>query len=221
MKSQKCISCVSNCIKAAGFSKKGSSFYKREKDITYFVVFESPSGTVYCTYCVMPIYMPFQCITFTYGERMKTRFYAKREAPSDEEMANYRNEYTREFTENVIPYFSWVSERFKNKFSPGCTLSTAYQNWGCTGVELLRLMSYSYVYHKNIRIAKKTINEYLLQLNTPGKYGMPYTEECKQKFISEATELLGLTYKSPDDITVYFEDIIRQNEKMLGISLQR
>ena len=217
MKSQKCLSYVSDYIIAEGFTKKKTIFYKREKDITYCVVFYSPSGTVYCTYCVMPLYMPFPGITFTYGRRMKTRFYAKTETPSDEEFAIYRDKYIKEFAEDVIPYFSCISERFDNRFTSGCTLSSAYKNWGCTNVELLRLMSYTYVYYHNVRKAKKTLNMYLMHLTIPSEHIMPYTEECKQRFIDEANELLDLTDKPQDVITNFFYGIIRQNEIMLDI----
>ena len=61
---------LSEFITAAGFSKKGRLFIREHRDIMQCLLFERPSGLVYPTYFIMPLYMPCSARYLTYGRRI-------------------------------------------------------------------------------------------------------------------------------------------------------
>lgn len=57
-------------FQARGFTRRGNLYCKIGFSVACCVLFE-PAGLLYCTYCVIPLYMPSENLYLTYGDRVE------------------------------------------------------------------------------------------------------------------------------------------------------
>lgn len=59
-------------MKSRSFKKRGNLYFNIQNDISFCINLEQPTGLLYCTFSVMPLYMPAQVRYFTYGNRLNS-----------------------------------------------------------------------------------------------------------------------------------------------------
>lgn len=61
---------VAPYFRSRGFSQKGSSFYRTKDNISCRISFEMPTGLIYVTAYIIPLYIPCDNVYLTYGRRL-------------------------------------------------------------------------------------------------------------------------------------------------------
>ena len=95
-----------------GFTRKGNLYNKIKDLLVFCIVFEPVNGTLYCNYCMTPLYMPSEDLYLTYGNRVET-FTRYRLPPldmsqSDETCAAWVRSLTDLLDRRILPFFARI-----------------------------------------------------------------------------------------------------------------
>ena len=99
-----CLAGIQQFLLEKGFKRRGYIFNRIMDDIVQLVSFDKASF-IYCTCCMMPLYIPNDFIYYTYGSRMAARLRAE-DCADAEIMREWTEQLAREFEDKALPFFS-------------------------------------------------------------------------------------------------------------------
>ena len=90
---RKIVNQISPYMKSYGYKFSQKCFYRIQNDIAYCVQFDVPSGFVYASFFIMPLYMPCKNRYYTYGNRISSLYNSRSlplpRAANDEEIEKW------------------------------------------------------------------------------------------------------------------------------------
>lgn len=101
-----CLSGIQPFLLEKEFKRRGYMFYRIRDDIAQLVSFDKVSF-IYCTCCIMPLYIPNDFIFYTYGRRMAARLCVDSCADT-EKVRTWVEQLAYELEEKALPFFSSV-----------------------------------------------------------------------------------------------------------------
>lgn len=211
MNTRKVIQSIHSYLIAQGFQKKNNHYFKRDVDVLYCLSFTAPSCLMYCQYFVMPLYMPFSSITYTYGKRMNTKLSSLEKNPSSDAVDDWCVHFRAEYERAVVPYFNWVKQRLTWGIQED--YSNVFQTWGCMAIEVARLSAYTATYQQRKIIAKTALVQYGKQVRSCTLF----SAEIISRMEHEINELTALIATDPQEVSLYFDGVIQKNLAMLKI----
>lgn len=99
-----CLAGIQQFLLEKGFKRRGYIFYRIMDDIVQLVSFGKASF-IYCTCCMMPLYIPNDFIYYTYGSRMAARLRAE-DCADAEKMSEWTEQLACELEDKALPFFT-------------------------------------------------------------------------------------------------------------------
>lgn len=151
-------------MKSCGFNYSRNCFYKINHDIAYCIQFDMPSGFVYATFYVMPLYIPCQNRYYTYGKRINALRNSKlkplNKDAHESEIAKWCEIISYYLDNFIFPFFEKISNPRKivTIMEENRNLLDCY--FACPDVQLYRLRLFSYLYTYEFAKIPGMIKEY-------------------------------------------------------------
>ncbi len=178
-----------------GYTFSEKCFYKIHNDIAYCLEFEKPSGLVYATFFVIPLYVPCQNRYYTYGNRVsslrRSKLLPLSQNASDDELnawCKLLHHYLEVF---VFPFFQKIDTpsklvKFieKKKYLSGPYLF-------CPPEDLCRLQLFSYLYTEDFDSLYSLAEKYPLIIA-----GNTYLTETVRNFYIEENNIVAQLMQS-------------------------
>ena len=210
---QEIIKQVSDLMRQNGFKRRKKVFLKKGNDIIYNVEFDAPSGILYTTFYIMPLYIPAEDRYCCYGNRLNTYSLPllKRDS-SAVEISNWLTSFTRVMEVTVFPFFEEIN-------SPDTLVSwiennpsTIREYFFCSPFLLNRLLMYSYLYLCDIIKLRNIIPDCVSTLNQCSYL----LDGVKNSYLSEINTVSKLVNSSDNMLQGYMAEIIcNMTQKLL------
>ncbi len=144
-----------------GFSKKGKCFYSIRNDIAFCVELDCPSGSLYASFYLVPLYMPAFCRYYTYGNRFD--YLSESSMPcmgsesTEKQQEKWIEGFTQEMQNLILPFFDRVSHPDKLAQYIASTHILPDSYIFCPEIAMHRLLLFTYSYlNKNEEITSQT-----------------------------------------------------------------
>ncbi len=193
------------------FSKK--CFYKIQNDMAYCLQFDMPSGLVYATFFVMPLYIPSQNRYYTYGNRISSLHHSKllplSKSASDDELNVWRELLCYYLEKFVFPFFQEISTPSKLVKVIEKKKYLAGPFFFCPPVQVSRLLLFSYLYTEDFEKLHLLTKKYphIIQDSTF------FTEAVRNFYLEENEVIAQLAQKDIQEARAFcsqtIEDTIR------------
>ena len=188
------------------FKKRGNTFYKCSKNAFFAISFYS-SGL--CVYYVMPLFIPFQDKTLTYGGQLGIALSSTNgNKPDDEKIRIWANRFFEEYYSIVEPFFKALDafiESDRRRF--------VYSKRVCTDIEMSRFLVYLFLYRRDlIHVKDELVNYENLLL-----HGGFFSERVVTMRKAEVEEVYDVVSKGEDCVKNYVEQIVLNTKKVLRI----
>lgn len=204
-------------FQARGFTRRGNLYCKIGSSVACCVLFE-PAGLLYCTYCVIPLYMPSQNLYLTYGDRVEhaSRGRIPPLSPSqsdDTAAAAWIKSLTAWLDRRILPFFDRIDtpeglERFLRK---GYRRVQRY--FRCTKEQYRRLCAYTACMSGHDSLAEKDIRAAVKELDRTTPY--PYAESYKAKCLAELESLRARLAASPSEREGWIQAAVAETRSRL------
>ncbi len=198
-------------LKSEGFSKRGVLYYKYDNIALFGVLFDSP-GLLWCSYFVMPFFMPFEVVVLTYGDRINTVFYSTDKRPSEDIITQWAKSFEKEYYSVISPFFEGFQTVLSNQRS-----ITSCPKCCCSYLQLAKLRIFYYMYNSDVQKAKKELSLYSKMIHKEKALhtGVINREE---KLIEELNKILACGKK---EVEGYIETIVHNTKHVLKIDLEK
>lgn len=180
---------TSSYLCAKGFSCSGRHFYKIANDLAFCVSIEMPSGLVYVTAYVVPLYVPCSYRYYTYGNRLN--YIADIQLPilskTDDlsKIDQWCNLLCQNLDQKIVPFFTQIDSPCKllNYLDKSQNSSTSYIF--CPIADIWRLKMFTYFYVDEYEMLRHAAKQYCKEVKK-----MPFTESVMQERMTEVEEVL-------------------------------
>ncbi len=156
---------ISPFLKQRGFTKSSRTFRIIKNDVAYCVGFDAPSGILYVTVFLMPLYMPCDNVHYTYGNRMSViqniALPVLNKASDSQTIDQWCKMFVGCIDAKVIPFFETIQSpklliRYMETFA--CKAESFIS---CSMLHILRLRLFTYLYLGEYSIVADIAVEYL------------------------------------------------------------
>ena len=206
---KKILSLYNSFFKRYSFSKYSRLFFNCTNNIVKLVSFDCPSSIIYCTYCIMPLYIPSEFIYYSYGRQMKNRINIQGKDTSDAEIATWIEMVEDEIVENAFMFFGEFDSPEKILKFPTVRLK---EHMCCPLDQISLLRAYSFLYCGDFKNAMTAIAESqnLLMSNST------YTQRVRSNKLNELQMLARLVSSGEDTAKAFFQQVIETTSKLLN-----
>ena len=147
LETQKIIQAITPYMRKCLFKRKRKYFYKILENLVFCVEFEKPGELIYVHYYVVPLYIPHECRSFTYGNRVIVNsnhivFKPTREV-DDGDIIECISRIQGYIQMTVLPLFDAVST--PRKLVDAVT-NNVDNMFFCTDIDVLRLQLFTYAF---------------------------------------------------------------------------
>ena len=172
-------------MKSRSFKKRGNLYFNIQNDISFCINLEQPTGLLYCTFSVMPLYMPAQVRYFTYGNRLNSFSLhpiptLKKDA-SDIAVSNWSLQLRSALHSSVFPFFDSISDVPSLNVFLQDDLQNIRKYFFCAEIDIYRLKLYTNLALNNTDILLKMLTDSPRVLerspHIQGEVKRKYTEE--------------------------------------------
>jgi len=182
-------------MKSKGFSFSRNNYYYINNDIAYCVAFEIPCALLYVTAYIMPLYIPSECIYYTYGNRLNVlkgiELPLLRRDSDEKEIDEWCAKFFRCMEDYVIPFYKKIDT--PNRLLESFEKKSGYlqADFSCPEVFSARLMMYTWLYLGDTLQAKLATKRFyeILEANTL------LTNRVRQKYLDEVVLIRSLNQK--------------------------
>lgn len=196
-----------------GYTLSKKCFYKIHNDIAYCLEFDMPSGLVYATFFVMPLYIPCQNRYYTYGNRVNSLRHSKLLPLSknalDDELNDWCELLLHYLKRYIFPFYQKIDTPSKlvKIVETKKYLSGPY--FLCPPVHISRLQLFSYLYTEDFDKLFPLTKKYPLIIQESTHFTEAVLNSCLEEndFIVQLTQNGTQAAKAFCDKTV--EDTIR------------
>lgn len=99
-----CLAGIQPFLLENGFKRRGHMFCRLRDNVAQLVSFDKASF-IYCTCCIMPLYIPNDFIYYTYGSRMAARLRVD-DCADAEKMSKWTEQLACELEDKALPFFT-------------------------------------------------------------------------------------------------------------------
>lgn len=188
---KKIIKKISPFMRDLGFSRSGNHFYIVINELAFCISLEMPTGVVYATTYVMPLYIPCENRYYTYGNRMN--YIEGMDVPlllkSDDETAvnDWCDCFCTYIEQKLIPFYKRVNtpQKLIDYMDNTPLQNTSYIF--CSRADVWQLKMFTHFYygeHEKVRNAAKQYCEEIKK--------MPFTESVIQDRITDVDKILHM-----------------------------
>jgi hypothetical protein len=201
-------------MRGKGLMRKGRVYFKIIGDIAYCIGFEFPGHNVHAYFFIVPMYMRYDSMHITYGERINTLFHEKmpvlKKTGTDDEIGTWIETVTGILDTHVLPFFDRID-------TPEKLLNFLFDNWEqrkkyifCPPLETIRLQMYTLLYLHRTHEAKEAIESFRAELGQ-STYLMDWIiKKCHE----EANQLEGMLTMSDEEVDAFFAESIEFTKVM-------
>ncbi|MGN1157134.1 MAG: hypothetical protein ACI4TK_13230 [Agathobacter sp.] len=137
-------------MKSRGFSISGRNYYYFANNIAFCIAFDMPTGLMYVTSYIMPLYIPFECRYYTYGNRLNAIGDIKLPLLHKDSDEATIDEWCKflccKIDQYIIPFFREIETTDKLlKFSDNYHYS-ADSYVACNDLDILHLRMFTFLY---------------------------------------------------------------------------
>ena len=137
-------------MKSRGFSLSGRNYHYFANHIAFCIAFDMPSGLVYVTAYIMPLYIPCECRCYTYGNRLNAIGDIKLPLLNKDSDEATIDKWCKllccKIDQYIIPFFKEIETTDKLlKFSDNFHYS-ADSYIACNELDILRLRMFTFLY---------------------------------------------------------------------------
>lgn len=150
-------------MKENGYTFSKKCYYKIQNDMAFCIQFDMPSGLVYATFFVMPLYIPCQNRYYTYGNRinaLSSQLSVLTSSASDNEIAKWCVSLCDQLEKIVFPFFQKVSTPLQLVNAIDRKWYSANPLFSCPAIHVARLKLFSYLYTEEFESLLVTIKKY-------------------------------------------------------------
>jgi len=189
---QKITNQIRPCMKKQGYTFSKNCFYKIHNDIAYCLAFDMPSGLVYATFFVMPLYIPAKNRYYTYGNRVsslrRSKLLPLSKNASDHELEEWCEHLCNDLGKIVFPFFQEIDSPRKLLNVIEKKKHVVGRFFLCTPVQVSRLQLFSYLYVEDFD------NLYLLSEKYPIciQESSYFTEAVRNSYLEENNSIMQM-----------------------------
>lgn len=163
------VSAIAPFLKKKGFSRVNNCFFKTDNDLAYCIELEAPTGTLYTTYYILPLYIPSQYRYFSYGSRLHAHKHATVLSicsdSSDQDVATWQDAFCNDYEHILSPFFDSLTFPHGMLQLIQSDADVSQQYLACTYPEFCRLCFYTFAYIGRKKEAQKAAHAYQVALN--------------------------------------------------------
>ena len=219
---QKVVKQITPFMKTKGFLRKGNMFFYFANDIAFCIGFEMPSGLVYVTAYIMPLYIPSECINYAYSTRLNDTLWSPLSLLNK---MNCNEDILKQWCADFYKCMdAYVLPLYKQMQNPKRMLPAVQRGLLFTPVQLCmtpldcaRLKMYTHLYWGNYAKFTSSANAYRRMLMRCKHY----TAEYCQSHIAEIDKLETLTKENEQAVADYLAGIIEETKKLFETKPQR
>lgn len=202
-------------LKSKGFTLSGRNFYYVNNDIAYCIALDAPSGLLYVTSYIMPLYVPCETRYYTYGNRIHMLKNISLTPLHKDDSVAYRQEWCDALCEcidgSILPFYKKIASpellMKQIEFNKHRTLKYFF----CSDSDIARLSVFSYLYLADYARLNKSLEQYreILLTNTF------FTDTVRCKFLDEIETVKELSRDDLNHTTQYLQSIMDNTRRIL------
>lgn len=199
---------ISPYMKSRGFLLSGNNYYYIANDIAYCIALDAPSGLLYVTSYIMPLYVPCETRHYTYGSRIHL-IKGINLPPLQKNVDKHKKEewcasLCKCIEEKILPFYKQIEtpELLVKYVEKKTHLSS--RCFSCPEIFIYRLLTFSYLHLGESEKACKALNQYrnMLMMNTF------FTEAVRWKYLEESVTIESLIRGDKSILMHYVSSII-------------
>lgn len=202
------------------YIKKGKMYYRFSDNIACCILFEQINNTLYCNYCVVPLYIPSNAMYLCYGNRIESLSDQSIQpliySQSDDVCISWIKVVLEFIEKRVFPFFKCVDSPdklndFLNFGFPSCK-----KYFSCTPEQYIRLLAFTNFVLGKKEEAVSYVAEAFHQLDVNSTISTTIIEKRK----AELQHLLDLLSLSVDIQQEYIQETISNTlNNLFGFTL--
>lgn len=147
---------------------KGTYCYVRN-DIAYCISFDTPSGIMYVTAYIIPLYIPCEGRYYTYGKRVQPHGVPPLSKDSNAtEVDTWCNALCQYFEDHLFPFFERICSPVKVAQYIKRSRLTGIKEFSCPPIHIDRLKLFTYLYLNDLTEVANVIISYRESLRETG-----------------------------------------------------
>lgn len=199
-------------MKQKGFALSKSSYVRISNDVAQCIDFSVPTGIMYVTAYIIPLYVPCEGRYYTYGSRVQIPSLLTLTRDSDAVVIDkICDDLRQHFDRQIFPFFERVNspEMIAQYIDQSC--STGISEFSCPPVCLERLKVFTYLYLGDVPKATKVISSYRKMLNE----NTFFTDSVKKKLLDEVASVELILSASQLELVNHCSEIIRDTRRYI------
>ena len=175
-----------------GYTLSKKCFYKIHNDIAYCLEFEMPSGLVYVTFFVMPLYITAQHHYYTYGNRVGSLRHSKllplSKNASEDELNAWCKILLDSLDKVILPFFQKIDSPVELLKIIEKRKHSIKNYFFCPPVQIFRLQLFSYLYTEEFGKLRVLTKKYprIIQESTY------FTKDVRNSYLEENDFIMKL-----------------------------
>ena len=171
-----------------GFRNAGNCYYYIKNDIAFCLSFDQPSGILYCTVHIIPLYIPCERRHYTYGNRLNSFSNSSvgvlmKSAP-DKEVDTWFENLLYTLRESIFPFFQSISSPLQLLHFVNSDPAVVNQFFHSPPDQLDRLRVFTYLYLNDYENLKCAIKHAYVSISRAN-----YVDEVKNERNSELSRI--------------------------------
>lgn len=198
-------------MRSRGFKRKGKRFYNIQNDIAFCIEFEMPSDSIYVWAYILPLYMPCDFITLSYGNRLgnmpSIMLPLLNKTDSTEQISAWCALLCSRIEDTILPFFRSIDSPLK--------LAVSIEKDGefrkfmhCPEIHMAELRIYTHLYLRNQIQLQDAMECYEKELK-----GYPYTFERRQKQMDWLKQMRILSESDEETICAYLNQAMEITQR--------
>lgn len=198
-----------------GFTLSGKNYCRIDNDIAYCIGFDTPSGLLYVTAYIMPLFIPCENKYYTYGNRLNAiqgiNLPILKKNDNDTVIDNWCDTLCKYLDREIFPFFKQVgslSELLEYVGSHTCTSSSFL---ACHSIYTWRLNMFAYLYmgkHTEVNLAIAHYRNILCDITF-------LSDQALRKYSEEIDDVEVLMNRGGEAVREYFLCTISDTKGLL------
>lgn len=191
---------IMESINSLGYSKRGSIAYKHINDIVAYFSIDCPSGLIYITFGIVPLFVPSEkYFTYSYANRMNEISRDLKIITKEDDVKtvlNWTYKLNKVIESTIEPYIKRIcsANELINEFIDGNSFAHNRRLLNCNRSDLMKLIVYGYCYIGQRDKATLYISELLTNTDKNN-----CASKSAERITHQAEELFLFLHNSSDD----------------------
>ena len=202
-------------FRSRGFRRKGNTFSYIKNNISYRIGFEMPTGLIYVTAYIVPLYIPCECNYLSYGNRLsnltKFEFPILLKDASSEQIEAWCQLLSNMLDTYILPFFEEIGSPAKLAEYLRHTPHPQKEYLHCPQHQIEQLIVYTYLYLLDVPKAAEALMRYHNSVQEP-----LLVDSYRKRLLTEVNCLSGLIRQGGNSIEAYLAETISHTLQVLG-----